>query len=251
MTQRKSLSKKIRFEVFKRDSFTCQYCGSKAPDVILEVDHLHPVSEGGNNEILNLITSCFECNRGKSKTLLSDQSLLTKQRQQIEELNLRRQQLEMMLEWKNEILSLQDYEFNSLVEYISEAGDGFELTEYGEGLIRKLLKTHGYEKSLNALEISFNQYFHEKTLDEFCLVLDKVGGVANVMDRPEHEKKVAYIIGILKNRFKWVDISQARRLMLNMYATTNKMDDFRDVEQVAKRCYNYEEFYNYLEYFDY
>lgn len=30
MAKRKSLSKKIRFEVFKRDSFTCQYCGRKA-----------------------------------------------------------------------------------------------------------------------------------------------------------------------------------------------------------------------------
>jgi len=30
--KRKSLSKKVRFEVFKRDSFQCQYCGASAPD---------------------------------------------------------------------------------------------------------------------------------------------------------------------------------------------------------------------------
>ena len=30
--EREPISKKLRFEVFKRDSFTCQYCGSKAPD---------------------------------------------------------------------------------------------------------------------------------------------------------------------------------------------------------------------------
>ena len=40
MGQRKTLSKKIRFEVFKRDKFTCQYCGRMSPDVILEVDHI-------------------------------------------------------------------------------------------------------------------------------------------------------------------------------------------------------------------
>ena len=67
MTQRKSLTKKVRFEVFKRDSFICQYCGSKAPDVILEVDHLNPVKEGGSNDIMNLVTSCFSCNRGKER----------------------------------------------------------------------------------------------------------------------------------------------------------------------------------------
>lgn len=43
---RKALSKKLRFEVFKRDSFTCQYCGDKAPDIILECDHIIPVAVG-------------------------------------------------------------------------------------------------------------------------------------------------------------------------------------------------------------
>ncbi|WP_446008353.1 HNH endonuclease [Candidatus Electrothrix sp.] len=62
MSNRKSLSKKLRFEVFKRDSFTCQYCGKVAPNVILEVDHIEPVSKGGSNELLNLITSCYDCN---------------------------------------------------------------------------------------------------------------------------------------------------------------------------------------------
>jgi 5-methylcytosine-specific restriction endonuclease McrA len=45
MNKRKSISKKIRFEVFKRDSFTCQYCGSKSPDVTLVIDHIMPVAK--------------------------------------------------------------------------------------------------------------------------------------------------------------------------------------------------------------
>lgn len=60
MTDRQSISKKLRFEVFKRDKFTCQYCGKSAPEVVLHVDHIHPVSEGGETEIINLITSCFD-----------------------------------------------------------------------------------------------------------------------------------------------------------------------------------------------
>ena len=45
--KRKSITKSVRFEVFKRDGFKCQYCGASAPDVILEVDHIVPVAEGG------------------------------------------------------------------------------------------------------------------------------------------------------------------------------------------------------------
>ena len=56
--KRKQLSKTLRFEVFKRDSFKCQYCGKSAPEVTLEVDHIIPVAKGGSNEIFNLITSC-------------------------------------------------------------------------------------------------------------------------------------------------------------------------------------------------
>lgn len=69
---RKPLSKRTRFDVFKRDRFCCQYCGATPPSVVLEVDHIHPVSEGGSNQQDNLITSCFDCNRGKSNTLLTE-----------------------------------------------------------------------------------------------------------------------------------------------------------------------------------
>ncbi len=54
-----------RFSVLQRDNFTCQYCGRKAPDVVLEVDHKVPRSKGGGNEIENLITACQLCNSGK------------------------------------------------------------------------------------------------------------------------------------------------------------------------------------------
>ena len=59
---RKAIPKSVRFEVFKRDKFTCQYCGASAPDVILEIDHIRPVSKGGTNDILNLVTACRDCN---------------------------------------------------------------------------------------------------------------------------------------------------------------------------------------------
>jgi 5-methylcytosine-specific restriction endonuclease McrA len=63
--ERIPLTKRQRFEILKRDNFTCQYCGRKPPAVTLEVDHIKSVYGGGNNEPRNLITSCLDCNRGK------------------------------------------------------------------------------------------------------------------------------------------------------------------------------------------
>lgn len=67
---RKPISKGLRFRIFERDSFTCQYCGRKPPEVVLELDHIHPCCEGGDNSEANLIASCADCNRGKSGRVL-------------------------------------------------------------------------------------------------------------------------------------------------------------------------------------
>lgn len=70
--ERKPLSKRRRFEVFKRDGFVCQYCGRHPPDVVLHCDHIQPVCEGGSNDEGNLITACADCNLGKSGVPLQD-----------------------------------------------------------------------------------------------------------------------------------------------------------------------------------
>ena len=71
-TKRKSTGKRTRFEVFKRDAFTCQYCGAQPPDVVLVVDHITPVAAGGSSEPINLITACEACNQGKADRVLTE-----------------------------------------------------------------------------------------------------------------------------------------------------------------------------------
>jgi len=54
----------LRFHIFHRDNFTCQYCGRSpvSDGVILEVDHIDR-NAGSKEE--NLKTACRECNQGK------------------------------------------------------------------------------------------------------------------------------------------------------------------------------------------
>lgn len=92
-----AISVRLRFEIFKRDDFRCMYCGRRSPDVVLEVDHIQPVCEGGSDDPLNLTTSCWDCNHGKSGVPLAvvmtgedphDRALLILERQrQVEEYN--------------------------------------------------------------------------------------------------------------------------------------------------------------------
>lgn len=59
------ISAGLRFDVLSRCNFRCVYCGRPAPDVVLHVDHIHPVSKGGTNDRLNLTAACEDCNMGK------------------------------------------------------------------------------------------------------------------------------------------------------------------------------------------
>lgn len=61
-----AVSKRTRFEVLRRDQHTCQYCGEKAPNVTLQIDHVMPVALGGTDQPGNLVTACRDCNSGKT-----------------------------------------------------------------------------------------------------------------------------------------------------------------------------------------
>jgi 5-methylcytosine-specific restriction endonuclease McrA len=66
------LSRVLAIKVFKRDQFTCQYCGldgrsNLANWMILTIDHVHPHAKGGAQTMENLVTACQPCNLIKGK----------------------------------------------------------------------------------------------------------------------------------------------------------------------------------------
>lgn len=67
----KPINLRRRFEVFRRDDFRCQYCGRRAPEVAIEVEHMRPISLGGTDDMWNLASACQQCNAGKSNIPLT------------------------------------------------------------------------------------------------------------------------------------------------------------------------------------
>lgn len=70
LLERKAQYLRFRFKIFARDNFTCQYCGRKAPDIELQIDHIFPKSKGGKKTMENSKTICKECNLGKGDLIL-------------------------------------------------------------------------------------------------------------------------------------------------------------------------------------
>ena len=63
-----AVSKRLRYEILRRDNHTCRYCGATAPDVKLTVDHVLPVALGGSDDPTNLVAACADCNAGKTSS---------------------------------------------------------------------------------------------------------------------------------------------------------------------------------------
>ena len=68
-------SKRLRFEILKRDGFACRYCGVTAVAAPLHVDHVVPEAKGGTDDPANLVTACRDCNLGKSDRSLDESRL--------------------------------------------------------------------------------------------------------------------------------------------------------------------------------
>lgn len=66
-----TISKRLRFEILRRDGFTCRYCGAEASESKLQIDHVVPVTFGGTDTPDNLVAACAECNSGKSSVPLN------------------------------------------------------------------------------------------------------------------------------------------------------------------------------------
>lgn len=240
MAERKTLSKKIRFEVFKRDSFTCQYCGRMAPDVVLEVDHINAVFNGGENDIMNLVTSCFDCNRGKGKRKLSESSEIKKQQAQLKELNEKRSQLELMLKWKKELYDFEKEEVEKCAEqftYLTDVG----VTESGKNSIKKWISEFGTLEVLQCIEISVRQYFDDNNKATWPKTFSYIPRIANIRKKQKTDPLIAdrnYIKYALRNKMSYIN----ENILSQMLKQITDQECVEDVKELIYKSRNWGEF---------
>ena len=175
MANRKAIPKKTRFEVLKRDKFTCQYCGAKAPDVVLHIDHIKPVAHDGDNDIMNLVTACEECNLGKGARELSDDSAVVIKRNQAEALAERREQIGMMHEWQMGLIDEKAAQLDALDDICCNLTP-YSFSDSGRKKLAKLIERFGFGAVIEAVRIAFTQY-ESDTPDDWDYAFGKIGGI--------------------------------------------------------------------------
>lgn len=245
--KRKSTGKKQRFEIFKRDKFTCQYCGRKAPDVVLQVDHISPVAAGGGNELLNLTTSCSDCNSGKGARELSDDSAVAKQRAELERLAERREQIDMMLEWSRGLAESTEYEIEAFATRWRELVDEqFYANERGYDNVKKWLRNFSLPDLLTAAETAAVQYLKRDddgkfTADSVNRAWSKIPGIARISKLPAEEKDLYYCRGIIRNRFSYMDEQSAMSLLRQAFNAGVSIDELKHAARSARNWSSWRE----------
>lgn len=142
--------------------------------MILECDHIMPVAEGGKNTLLNLVTSCVDCNRGKGKVRLSDTTEVDKQFNEMAALNERRKQMEMLLKWREELEQFTNQQIDTISDILCE--DGWCLTDQARAKVKILINRFGFSEVLKAAETAKDKYI---TLQgrRVGFAIDKMGGI--------------------------------------------------------------------------
>lgn len=237
MAERKPLSKKIRFEVFKRDKFTCQYCGRSVPDVILQVDHIKPVAKGGKNDLVNLVTSCRDCNLGKGARELSDDSVVKKQQQRIEELAEKNEQLEMFLQWRNDIQSIEDKEVEAVNDLLSSLSD-WSANDKGKRTIKKWIKEFSIQLVMDAVEIAFDQYYTGSS-ESWNYAFDKIGGICRNKQTDGDDKRRYYCNYIKKGCRNKFNFHNPTWIESFIYHYVEDEEDFECIKDTLKSSRNW------------
>lgn len=238
--ERKALSARLRFEIFKRDKFTCQYCGRKAPEVVLNCDHIEPVVRGGTDDILNLITSCKACNGGKGAVPLSDGTAMMKQQEMLAELEERRQQIDMMLKWRDELRAFSSDAVDIVVQRIGERGP-YIPNEAGQADIRRWLKKYTLDEIIEATDEAFDLYLqfnkNEVDTESWNKAFHKIPNIASMNKQSKGKPylpKLLYIQGIIRRRAKMYRYNCVEYLE-HLHLCGISLDD---LESSAKKIYD-------------
>lgn len=231
---RQHIPSAVRFEVLKRDSFRCQYCGQSAPDVVLHIDHMHPLAEGGSDDIANLITSCKDCNLGKGARLLDDRSVMQRQRQQMEELQERREQLEMMMRWREGLSQIDEDKLQIAVEKFEEIA-GCGLTQSGRASLQKVVKKYHFNLVLDAIEAAAHYLevgpegaYTQKSQEKALAYVGRICAVKAAGDQKPYLKDLFYVRGILRKRISYCDDRKALQWLEQAYLRGASVESLKE-----------------------
>lgn len=164
--------KRIKYEVFEKDSFKCQFCGTGAPVVTLQLIRIQDTQQ--NDEWLDtafLSTSCKICEKKKSGV---DEKSLQNGYISIDELEERLQQLKMLINWRKGMLNIRKQQLTNLVSYWENKVPGFVTNNDQKKFAATYISKFSSDEIRSAMDMAvdkFIKYSDDGTLDKHSMLI--------------------------------------------------------------------------------
>ena len=163
--------------------------------------------------------------------------MIKKQQRQLELLQEKREQLEMMSEWKRSLSKLEDDKVDEIVKYIEiKINNEFSINENGKLNIKKYIKNRDLSVIYDAIDLSANSYLRyendklsKESVENF---LSKIPGIIKNLLKPPVEQKIAKVLSFGRQTFTYWDRNEVYEI-LTYYADTLKSKGWSE-DQVAK-----------------
>ncbi len=141
----------------------------------------------------------------------------------------RREQLEMMLQWREGLIAVEDRAIEAISEALSKATN-YSLSPYGADEVRKLLRKFSVVEVLDALEAAIRQYIERDEAgnvlqDSVNLTLSKLPGFLHLRNQPDDIRQLYYIRGIMRRRFNYCPEWKAIKLLKAAYEAGASPDE--------------------------
>jgi hypothetical protein len=156
----------------------------------------------------------------------------------MEELQERREQLEMLMQWREGLRDLTEETVDRLARYWYERAPGFTLSEHGRQKLRKWSKKFSVDELTDAMDTAADQYLQftnegAPTQDSWNIAYEKVPGICMVTRREKedpHARELYYIRGILRNRIPgYFDDAQALQFLRNARSWEVPIEALREI----------------------
>lgn len=222
-----TFDKELQYKIFSWDKYKCAYCGSSVPEV-----HLHAVLGDHNGDVKdpnNYLSLCHKCFLKIVTHKDSEEIDLTNRTKIIQE------QTDMMIRWHKELqmnkIKSQEY----AIEYFENLSN-CSLTDHGRKVIGKLIRLYPFKLVLDSIEASCSQYlipeeegYSSESVEKAFNYIEKICNIKTTAKDKPYLKDLFYIRGILKNRFDYVNLHEAIKLLEEAYRNGYSMDSLKKI----------------------
>jgi hypothetical protein len=252
--RRKGIPERLRFEVFKRDAFTCVYCGRRPPQVVLHCDHRTPQALDGPTTILNLVTACDDCNLGKGAIPLDTQQMLDRHMDDAAKLQEKRRQLKWIEEWYRELAQNDELMRSTIADHYQRHVLGWRLNpDFLNKLARLAQRNNALDCVLDAIKDLAAEHgrtedgaFTEESARRIGEKLERISrfkiSLRQLPNVSQHIDEARYIFGILRRvSTKHLDSKEVFATLDRALARGMRIADLRTLAKQSRSYRDFEE----------